>query len=109
MGIATIMVLAFHFRDCFSQAPLDYIARVGYGGVDIFLFLSGLGLPQIDWYVPTMYFIYAFFPLYMKTFNKFEKRWERGGIYTICNGLRGACHYHCVCIDTEGHNNIDNK
>lgn len=44
MGIATIMVLLFHFQANFGIAPINAFSSIGYGGVDIFLFLSGFGL-----------------------------------------------------------------
>lgn len=44
MGIATIMVLLFHFQANFGTAPINAFSSIGYGGVDIFLFLSGFGL-----------------------------------------------------------------
>lgn len=44
MGVATIWVMLFHFRANFHAAPLDIISSIGYGGVDMFLFLSGFGL-----------------------------------------------------------------
>lgn len=44
MGLATIWVMLYHFRTSFGIAPFDLVSSVGYGGVDIFLFLSGFGL-----------------------------------------------------------------
>lgn len=44
MGFATIWVMLFHFRANMFIAPLDSFSSIGYGGVDIFLFLSGFGL-----------------------------------------------------------------
>lgn len=44
MGIATLWVMLFHFRANMHIAPFDYLSSIGYGGVDIFLFLSGFGL-----------------------------------------------------------------
>lgn len=136
MGVATIMVLLFHFQANFGIAPIDCFSSIGYGGVDIFLFLSGFGLvngykgnakhfyvrrfarlyptylicafltfwqkgdfnpvnpliastgigyflpgfhiPAIEWYVPTMYLLYVFFPWFMSWScrtggNKFTK------------------------------------
>lgn len=45
MGLATIWVMLFHWCENFTYAPpLEPLARCGYGGVDIFLLLSGFGL-----------------------------------------------------------------
>lgn len=44
MGVATLFVMLFHFRANMAEAPLDFLSSIGYGGVDIFLFLSGFGL-----------------------------------------------------------------
>ena len=44
MGFATIWVMLFHFRANMEIAPIDWLSSVGYGGVDIFLYLSGFGL-----------------------------------------------------------------
>ena len=41
MGIATIWVMLFHFKANMNSAPMDLLSSIGYGGVDIFLFLSG--------------------------------------------------------------------
>ena len=45
MGIAMLWIMLFHAYDLSLPNPvLDFIKRFGYLGVDIFLFLSGLGL-----------------------------------------------------------------
>jgi len=45
MGLATIWVVLFHWCENFTFAPpLESLARCGYGGVDVFLLLSGFGL-----------------------------------------------------------------
>lgn len=48
MGLAILWVMAFHLvskgKDFFDFGFLNPILGIGYGGVDIFLFLSGLGL-----------------------------------------------------------------
>lgn len=44
MGFATLWVLCFHFSGDIGVSMLDYFSCIGYGGVDIFLFLSGFGL-----------------------------------------------------------------
>lgn len=44
MGFATIWVMLFHFKANMFIAPLNSFSSIGYGGVDIFLFLSGFGL-----------------------------------------------------------------
>lgn len=36
--------MLFHFKSELHDAPLYYFSSIGYGGVDIFLFLSGFGL-----------------------------------------------------------------
>lgn len=43
MGFATVWVLLFHFGT-WGLKVLDPIISVGYGGVDIFIMLSGMGL-----------------------------------------------------------------
>ncbi len=43
MGFAILWIMLFHFRANFNDAPLNYISSIGYGGVDVFMFLSGLG------------------------------------------------------------------
>lgn len=44
MGIASIWVALYHFTSTLSANVLHYVSMTGYGGVDIFLFLSGFGL-----------------------------------------------------------------
>ena len=44
MGLAILWVMLFHIPYSFGFVPFDLIKGVGYGGVDIFLFLSGFGL-----------------------------------------------------------------
>lgn len=44
MGVATLMVVAYHYRLNFNIEEIRNIASVGYSGVDIFLFVSGFGL-----------------------------------------------------------------
>lgn len=44
MGFATLWVLCYHFSGDMGVCMLDYFSCIGYGGVDIFLFLSGFGL-----------------------------------------------------------------
>ena len=44
MGLATIWVSLFHFRCVMGVSPFGLFDAMGYGGVDIFLFLSGFGL-----------------------------------------------------------------
>lgn len=44
MGFAILWVMAFHLPASFGFLPFDLIKMIGYGGVDIFLFLSGFGL-----------------------------------------------------------------
>ena len=41
MGFAILWVMAFHLPVSFGFLPFDLIKMIGYGGVDIFLFLSG--------------------------------------------------------------------
>lgn len=43
MGIATLWVLLFHYGKI-GIPIIDSLSTLGYGGVDIFLFLSGIGL-----------------------------------------------------------------
>lgn len=47
MGIATLWVVHYHYRS-YATGFLDFFGAIGYGGVDIFLFLSGFGL-TIGW------------------------------------------------------------
>lgn len=45
MGIAMIAVMLFHSWDLdLGLKPLNYLRALGFGGVDIFMLLSGLGL-----------------------------------------------------------------
>ena len=44
MGFAILWIMLFHLRVPTDLAIIDFIRSVGYGGVDIFLFLSGFGL-----------------------------------------------------------------
>ena len=45
MGFAAIWVMLFHWSGLFPNVPpFEPLARCGYGGVDVFLLLSGLGL-----------------------------------------------------------------
>lgn len=44
MGFATLWVLCYHFAGDMGVSMLDYFSCIGYGGVDIFVFLSGFGL-----------------------------------------------------------------
>jgi len=44
MGIAILWVMLFHSGIHSGVFLLDYLASIGYGGVDIFLFLSGFGI-----------------------------------------------------------------
>ena len=43
MGVAIIWVMLYHLGDI-DVSVISVIFGVGYGGVDIFLFLSGFGL-----------------------------------------------------------------
>lgn len=43
MGFATLWIVLYHYRD-YVPNYMNYISVVGYGGVDIFFFLSGFGL-----------------------------------------------------------------
>ena len=44
MGFAIIWIMIAHLKVSFDFIPLQAIKKIGYGGVDIFLFLSGFGL-----------------------------------------------------------------
>lgn len=44
MGIAIIWILFFHTRIVLSNPILIFIKEIGYAGVDIFAFLSGMGI-----------------------------------------------------------------
>jgi peptidoglycan/LPS O-acetylase OafA/YrhL len=46
MGVAILWIMLFHAEVVFPSwlRPLTWLHETGYGGVDIFLFLSGLGL-----------------------------------------------------------------
>lgn len=44
MGFAILWVMLFHLPVPTDISLLDFIKSIGYGGVDIFLFLSGFGL-----------------------------------------------------------------
>lgn len=44
MGFAILWIMVFHIPELSGIKLFDFIQSVGYGGVDIFLFLSGFGL-----------------------------------------------------------------
>ena len=44
MGFAMLWIMAFHIPELSGIKLFDFIQSVGYGGVDIFIFLSGFGL-----------------------------------------------------------------
>lgn len=44
MGIAILWVMFFHLSIDINNRILNLIKTIGYGGVDIFLMISGLGL-----------------------------------------------------------------
>ena len=44
MGFAILWIMLFHLRVPTDIDIIDFFRSVGYGGVDIFLFLSGFGL-----------------------------------------------------------------
>ena len=44
MGFAILWIMLFHFPVPTDIFLLDFIKSIGYGGVDVFLFLSGFGL-----------------------------------------------------------------
>ena len=44
MGFAILWVMLFHLRVSVDFIPFMIIKKIGYGGVDTFLFLSGFGL-----------------------------------------------------------------
>ncbi len=45
MGLAMISVMLFHSWDLdLGLSPLNYLRSIGFGGVDIFMLLSGIGL-----------------------------------------------------------------
>lgn len=44
MGFAMLWIMVFHIPELSGIKLFDFIQSVGYGGVDIFLFLSGFGL-----------------------------------------------------------------
>lgn len=43
MGIAMLWVVIFHYGFAFNNTYLDFIKKIGYGGVDIFIFAAGIG------------------------------------------------------------------
>lgn len=43
MGVAMLWIISYHFPFQISFLPLRVFKEIGYGGVDIFLFASGLG------------------------------------------------------------------
>lgn len=44
MGLSMLWVIFFHSSITINNPIIDYFKNIGYGGVDIFLMLSGLGL-----------------------------------------------------------------
>lgn len=44
MGFAILWVMSFHTNMDLGVSPINKFLSIGYGGVDIFLFLSGVGL-----------------------------------------------------------------
>lgn len=44
LGVSILWIVLFHSKFCFQIRILDYIQSVGYAGVDIFFFQSGIGL-----------------------------------------------------------------
>lgn len=44
MGIAILWVMLFHTQNDFGYRIINRLANIGYGGVDVFLFMSGFGL-----------------------------------------------------------------
>ena len=44
MGFAILWIMVFHFYKIINPNYLNFIISIGYGGVDIFLLMSGLGL-----------------------------------------------------------------
>ncbi|WP_238886784.1 acyltransferase [Clostridium sp. YIM B02551] len=44
MGIAILWVMLFHAKISYTNNVISFIKKIGYGGVDIFIFLSGFGL-----------------------------------------------------------------
>ena len=44
MGVAILWIMLFHLHVSFVFTPFRAIKAIGYGGVDMFLFLSGFGL-----------------------------------------------------------------
>jgi len=44
MGIAILWVMLFHANNDFGYNIINRLSSIGYGGVDIFLFISGFGL-----------------------------------------------------------------
>lgn len=44
MGLAIIWVILYHVSRATGIFPINHISSIGYGGVDMFLFLSGFGL-----------------------------------------------------------------
>lgn len=44
MGFAILWVMLFHAKLQVNNPIIDFVFNIGYGGVDIFLFLSGFGL-----------------------------------------------------------------
>lgn len=44
MGFAIMWVVLFHSSIFFSFGPLNFLKTIGYGGVDVFLLISGLGI-----------------------------------------------------------------
>ena len=66
MGIATLWVMLFHYGNI-GIPIIDDLRIIGYGGVDIFLFLSGIGLSfSIKGGVKSFYIkrILRIFPIY---------------------------------------------
>lgn len=82
MGIAILMVITYHFF-CWIYNPIGGL-NVGYAGVDVFLFLSGVGLAQSYSRNPITRFyanrLKRIYPLYLiaviATFLIFNTHWD---------------------------------
>lgn len=44
MGIAILWVVFFHMKLSLTGTSISFVQKIGYGGVDIFFFLSGIGM-----------------------------------------------------------------
>ena len=96
MGIAMLWVMLFHSFDLdLGHVVLQAVRRMGFGGVDIFILLSAMGLPRAELLgnsaAVVLGMVYNFLPYMIlpiyTVMSKIEPRYLEAAADLGCNGF----------------------